>query len=239
MGKAGIILSATPEVQEQYRNLIGESMMNAVRLLEKHDVNYFIGYGTLLGLYRDGDIITHDNDCDLCIDSRTINKAFVEDIKSCYDEITGNSSPTFFKYEDLLNAVDSYNKVELRSFRVLNRINGKLPRVCGRTTFADMFVFYPYAGDRYSKYGINSYQRIRGSLFNGTKRMMTKYGEVSVPSDIERCLLDEYGTGWKTPDENFRQKFSMYYGKVHARNVGKLEYSYGSGIVTNKNLCLP
>lgn len=39
----------------------------AAKAFDDHGIQYFIGFGTLLGAYRDGDVIKGDGDVDMCI----------------------------------------------------------------------------------------------------------------------------------------------------------------------------
>lgn len=56
---------------------------NTINILEKHNVNYWVDFGTLLGLVRENDIILYDNDVDICVVSKNLheNKQLVNDFK--------------------------------------------------------------------------------------------------------------------------------------------------------------
>ena len=45
------------------RNLL----IKTVPILNNNNIEYWIDFGTLLGLHRDKDIIIGDTDCDICI----------------------------------------------------------------------------------------------------------------------------------------------------------------------------
>lgn len=46
-------------------NIVEDQLINTIRLLENHGLNYWIESGTLLGLYRNGELISHDKDIDI------------------------------------------------------------------------------------------------------------------------------------------------------------------------------
>jgi len=53
--------------QEKKKRGIQKLIDKLTKLFEKNNLNYFVDYGTLLGIYRKGDIIPWDNDCDIGI----------------------------------------------------------------------------------------------------------------------------------------------------------------------------
>lgn len=50
---------------------INDTLLLIIQLLNRHDIdNWFVGYGTLLGIIRDGQCIDGDDDVDIVIDAR-------------------------------------------------------------------------------------------------------------------------------------------------------------------------
>lgn len=50
----------------KYKNRI-KDLETIKNVFDKYGVKFFIGYGSVLGFYRDGDFIEHDDDIDLCV----------------------------------------------------------------------------------------------------------------------------------------------------------------------------
>ena len=48
------------------RKNLREMLINIVNIFNKHNIYYWIDFGTLLGIYREKDIILGDNDIDIC-----------------------------------------------------------------------------------------------------------------------------------------------------------------------------
>ena len=44
---------------------------DVIQALNETDITYWVDFGTLLGIHREGDIILLDNDADICIPSVT------------------------------------------------------------------------------------------------------------------------------------------------------------------------
>lgn len=56
------------------RKIIRELFIKTINFLNKNNIIYWVDFGTLLGIHRDGDIILGDNDADICIPSTEEDK---------------------------------------------------------------------------------------------------------------------------------------------------------------------
>ena len=56
------------------RKIIRELFIKTIKFLNKNNITYWVDFGTLLGIHRDGDIILGDNDADICIPSSEEDK---------------------------------------------------------------------------------------------------------------------------------------------------------------------
>ena len=54
--------------------IIRRLFLDTVNVLNDNGINYWVDFGTLLGICRDGDIIMGDDDADICIPSTEENK---------------------------------------------------------------------------------------------------------------------------------------------------------------------
>ena len=64
--------------QRETRRVAGEDLLKVKKALDEEGVRFFLMFGTMLGAYRDGDLIKYDKDIDLGIfyeDSYKIEKA--------------------------------------------------------------------------------------------------------------------------------------------------------------------
>jgi len=73
----GVDKSKTLNLERARINLI-----QCCEILKKHNINYRLILGTLLGIYRSGDLIPHDADMDIAISSHDITK-----LLPCIDEL--------------------------------------------------------------------------------------------------------------------------------------------------------
>ena len=61
------VLALTPLVDAYRRTALRRLVPGVCAVLEAHGIDYWCDFGTLLGLYREGDIIRGDKDADLGI----------------------------------------------------------------------------------------------------------------------------------------------------------------------------
>jgi hypothetical protein len=68
MAGATLLLTAlTPVVDARRRAALRRLVPDVCRIFEQHDIDYWCDFGTLLGFYRERDIIAGDKDADLSI----------------------------------------------------------------------------------------------------------------------------------------------------------------------------
>ena len=181
VGHLGRSFAAT---DEGIRNEILEGTQRVLRdLKEKCGVEAYLNYGALLGTIRDGAMIAHDSDTDVCYLSR-------------------HESPA-----DLI--AESY-KIE-RTMRangwILLRMSGGdikviLPLSDGRNCHIDIFVAFYVRGTFYQLGNRN------GHL---PREVITPLSEVELhgyrfpaPAQSERMLEFLYGPQWRVPDPSFK-----------------------------------
>lgn len=49
------------------RRILRYMAINTIKIFNENNVDYYVDYGTLLGIYREKDIILDDNDVDICV----------------------------------------------------------------------------------------------------------------------------------------------------------------------------
>lgn len=62
-----IFLKITITIRLLIRTMLRNLLIKTVPILNDNNIEYWIDFGTLLGLHRDKDIIIGDTDCDICI----------------------------------------------------------------------------------------------------------------------------------------------------------------------------
>jgi hypothetical protein len=65
VGAAAVILALTPLIDAHRRSALRRALPDVCRVFEAAGVDYWCDFGTLLGYYREGDIIRGDKDVDL------------------------------------------------------------------------------------------------------------------------------------------------------------------------------
>lgn len=141
-------------------------------------------YGTLLGMYRDGDFLPHDDDIDVAVivepdkgkTCRQSTEAWVEKLKAAGVECR---LPT----PSSLNVHCYFEDFDMDLFFIY-----RLPKKPGK-----MWTH------------MEGYQtrHVKASLLEPLKSFEFKGHTFHAPAKIEGFLKDRYGNGWVTPDPNF------------------------------------
>lgn len=181
VGHLARAFSATdPGVREEILVGTGRALRN---LREGCEVEAYLNYGLLLGAVRDGAMIAHDSDVDLCYFSR-------------------HSSPA-----DLIG--ESYRiERQLRDagWRALRMSGGDikllLPLSDGRTCHIDVFAAFR-VGETFYQLG-NRSGRIPTSAILPTSTIELHGHHFPAPADPEAMLAFLYGPGWRVPDPSFK-----------------------------------
>ena len=152
----------------------------AIDILDDLKLEWQIGGGTLLGLYRDGDVIAHDTDLDF--------EVFVDDK---------------FSLEVSLNRLFATNDFRLIRTQHCTRGPSQIAYLHKDTNIiVDVFFYYYSEEDgcyvNYNEYGellrpVESVKEVKQHFVDS----MIDY--VDVPVEVESYLSFRYGEDWKTP----------------------------------------
>src|SRR5260221_3266175 len=67
VGGLAVLLALTPIIDARRQKILRRCLREVCDILNRGGVDYWCDYGTLLGYYRDGDVIRTDYDIDLCL----------------------------------------------------------------------------------------------------------------------------------------------------------------------------
>lgn len=158
------------------RNLIDIS-----EILKKHNTSFWLQDGTLLGLYRDKNFISHDTDTDMGIMFRTFNPKCIDDF-----EKRGFSIFHTFGYVE-------------NSFEIAIRRNH---------IKTDLFFHYEEVNFQYHcAFTRNRRIDYRYDFFK-TKEVEFLNHKFPVPEDELKFIKTKYGENWEIPTKNWDWKYS-------------------------------
>jgi phosphorylcholine metabolism protein LicD len=155
------------------------------KILDKYKIKYWLTDGTLLGLYRDNDFISHDRDTDIGIDFDSFNKE------------------SFFELKEIFNIDHVFGYVEDSLEIALIKDNVK----------TDLFFFYKkdnkYYHCAFSEWKENSYRRIDYTYdifdIKETDFLGIKF---NIPKNPLNFILTKYGEDWQIPDKRWKYDYS-------------------------------
>ena len=168
------------------------------RLLESHDIPYFLAGGTLLGAVRDGDLIAHDYDFDIdCLmDDLGRILALEKELAAANLAV----KPRFFPAEKMVAVDDEVLPGETRSLSSLKVCEAETGKVLG-----DIYMFTIFRDGIARRHDLESrsYCNAKMSLpawYYEARVPLTISGEVfSAPRDPELLVEKIYGSDWRTP----------------------------------------
>lgn len=182
--KVGHLTRAFLETDHAIRTEILEGTRRALDDLQQHaGVEAYLNYGALLGAVRDGAMIGHDSDTDVCYLSRHTSPA----------DLVAES----YRVERAMRA-QGWNLLRMSG----GDVKLLLPLSDGRTCHIDVFVAFHVRGTFY-QLGNRSGDLPREAIVP-LGRIALHGVDFPAPRDPEAMLAFLYGPQWRTPDPSFR-----------------------------------
>ncbi|KRC57702.1 MULTISPECIES: class I SAM-dependent methyltransferase [unclassified Nocardioides] len=182
--KVGHLTRSFEATAEEVREEIMAGTRRAIDDLREHaGVKAYLNYGALLGAIREGRMLAHDSDTDLC---------YLSDHTSPADIITES-----YRISRAMRA---------RGWNLLRMSGGDikllLPLSDGRLCHIDVFVAF-HVGDTFFQLGNRSGDLPRSAIEPFSTIELHGH-EFPAPRDPEAMLAFLYGLDWRTPDPSFR-----------------------------------
>lgn len=180
----------------QGKNLkVAEKMLEDVtRIFEKHGVKYWLDFGTLLGIEREGRILPWDDDMDISI--------FEEDRQKVHDivlpEIDKLNYRTYSRYHHIHDEV--LKNGDFRAFRVRN-YRWKFFRGYVKI---DIFVMYK-KDDYHYWYELGNRHRLPSSLLEEFDTIEFNGKKYTKPKETDAYLTYHYGD-WRIPISDYNSE---------------------------------
>lgn len=201
--------------EQQKRKALTEEGVATTELLEAAlstaGARFFMAYGSLLGMVRDGRFLPHDNDIDYSV---MINESFT--------------------WNDLEKALTKAGMTKVRQFVYRGEITEQTYR--NHCLTVDFFKYIKGENEcfEYMYYRKDDYLYNSSSEFHVYKQSLCDVGNIGVmqvgelsfhaPEDPESYLASIYGRGWRIPDPNWQPEDG---GTLHelAGQIAYIEYA--------------
>jgi len=178
-----IIILYNPIKDIIIRKILREMLINIVNIFNKHNIYYWVDFGTLLGIYREKDIILGDNDIDICI----------LDTDKTHEIIKTKITFDLNKYNYIIK------KLDWDAYRIYYYIgSGQF--------FADIYINKIKDKTIIGATGKNS--NISKDKIGKVRKIKWNNLYVSVPENINETLKWRYGDDYMTPKYKFKGRDS-------------------------------
>lgn len=167
-----VLFGVTPLIDARRQRLLRRCLIEICDVLNAHGVDYWCDFGTLLGYYRDQDVIRSDYDIDLCL---------LAEERSTLIAL----APAFKTRGYTLNDSNGTTKLVIR---LVHDRSGY---------FADMYIYRPDGPTARSTF--RSVEDIPLGLVSDRVSVTFLGGTIRVPRDIEPVLVHRYGPGFRVP----------------------------------------
>jgi len=176
------------QLEGETGKIAGGFLCDIVGILDKHQIRYWLDFGTLLGVMREGRLLPWDNDLDISIFAddreRLLEKALPE-IQAIAHRIYASR---------LKNSVGPLPKGFVRIVKIMKRY-----------IRLDLFVMYRYEADFYwyESWAGSGYLHKVPEEFLQEFILVPFNGKLCrVPKEYDALLTSHYGD-WRTPDKNY------------------------------------
>ncbi len=159
------------------------------KLLKEIGITSFADFGTLLGIIREGKLLSHDLDIDMGVIVKT--KTDLDRIRLHLEKFGFNLWLQFFNGDAIVE--ESYRfcglKIDLNYYKITD-------------TESKTWLFYREPGVEYLNNNRNIVE-MTYSPITDFKTIEVAGEEIVIPANAEQLLVEKYGPTWRTPDKGW------------------------------------
>jgi len=188
-------------------HLASKVLLNLHSLLENNQIPFFLTYGTLLGIYRDGEVLPHDKDLDVGLSWDFPRERLLKVLTS-----TGN----YWIDPKSVKGIEGGDSQNLFNMGVIERSTG---------ISIDFFFFKPEGSHLLSGFHHLPHPLIWRFTQFEPQKIDYKGKQFKTPGDPEIYLTDIYGPNWRIPDPDFDSLVSGFNLEPKSKDVSRA-YGY-------------
>jgi hypothetical protein len=222
----------TDDENAEFTDLQSENLLEALGAMKKYRITCWVDCGTLLGLYRDKQLIPGDSDTDTGALVEGFKPDFVDDFGEFLTIPGEKRSAIFFTPKEFLEAYEDESAwVNPKGFKYRMKKKGRYVTFKGKPIMTDIFIYYPNGKDRIYAFGNGYFRSKEDILSQGTKTMTVGGRAFKILNQTEDHLVTMYGKGWESPDPHFKMEDTeIYGGPLSKRDMGgKYTYNFKTG----------
>lgn len=172
------------------------------KVFNKYNIKWFPDSGTLLGIWRDKNLMDRDNDIDLSIKIEDINKRFFDAIEEMNDDDNLHVKMGCHKHYK-----EGFENGEIIPINKWYKIYFK-ERTNNKEIFSDLLIWFPHR-NTYFAYDGKLYRHKKSNLENFSN-IMFKGINIKIPKNTDSYIEEIYGKNWKIPDDKWKEDKEMW-----------------------------
>ena len=161
-------------------------------VFKRNHVEYYLAFGTLLGMMREGGFIAHDDDKDLLVNSQD-----TKDVK----KVVAMMLECGFKFKHVLVASGKILYYTFEKYGVSVDL-WCFDRLSDNSGFY-FYLAYTNLNVKYERANQCNWYRIKQPNISLGKKIKMRGAQFMIPDNAIEMLEAFYGKGWKTPDRNW------------------------------------
>jgi len=179
-----------------------EKLKAVKKLLEKHKIKYWLDYGTLLSIVRDGELLKWETDFDIGIYDHDLVHllALQNEFKKLgykIGYIPGRDNFQLISNDGIMIDFSIYHLIDNKSVRYFHYHKRS---ILGR--FLDVFLTKMFR--IYEKFGCQMLMSsVDHNFFDNLDKIQYLNEKWPIPSDVEKYLFCHFGKTWRTPIKDY------------------------------------
>jgi phosphorylcholine metabolism protein LicD len=163
------------------RNILRKMAKDIIPILNKYSIDYWVDFGTLLGIIREKDIILNDDDIDITL----------IDTPELYNKMT-------LAKEDIIKLGYSFKRMDWSAYRIYK----------DKKIFADLYLNKKDDTNKQYIGAEGEKSNIAYSTIGTPKIIKWNNIDVRVPENIEQTLIYRFGEDYMTPRRGYKGRLT-------------------------------
>lgn len=209
----------------QFKQCLIKQLQLVTKVCEAYNVRYRVDCGTLLGLYRENDIIFPDFDNDIGVCMEDITPQFIAELNNL-GLLRDLKSTMYWGRQEIIEAMSTDQFFKPKVLKVKDQTPTKrfFGSRCAITT--DLFFWITNGDYQYSNLYSDMEMVQKCENIGQLQKVSTKHGDFYMPEHPDLYLADMYGDDWRIPNSAHKDIPGHVRGLLRRDVTGEVKYNW-------------